>query len=470
MHVRLIAPFILAAVALGALRAPAWSQERRPTKEEREKRKAELRELQKTVRREVKQIDFEKTLAAIPTLVAREKVYMALVKTLVDTATGGQGDVKKLLLQGRTLKLATLGDLNLHLKLHRGKFVDIEEAQVRRRLSETLLDGVKYDEEWLVNILDDFEAAVQVNVEVDARVYKFDVLTYDFPKMTADTFLRSAADLLEFKYVVRGDTVYVYKEMYEVLFDETWLKEKRAAWAELQKQKAKEAGEAPRKPEPAPSEEAPPTEKPKDGLPPADGLGYYAGGLWLQAPVPASRMAATARDLLERQKVLYKDLNTIGQARKDILYLRKVREDGTLFITPAEEKLEKRARKDLHIFMERFRNNTLEVLDIYDRVLGKTRADVYERAFGKTADEIVGVELDDVGAEEVADFLWQSYGVRVLVDPEVSRMRSMSLEGELSLRAVLQQVETSLRVKLVQDGKRFVFEVDPNASDEYEVE
>ena len=168
--------------------------------------------------------------------------------------------------------------------------------------------------------------------------------------------------------------------------------------------------------------------------------------------------------------MLYKDLNTIGQARKDILYLRKVREDGTLFITPAEEKLEKRARKDLHIFMERFRNNTLEVLDIYDRVLGKTRADVYERAFGKTADEIVGVELDDVGPEEVADFLWQSYGVRVLVDPEVSRLRSMSLEGELSLRAVLQQVETSLRVKLVQDGKRFVFEVDPNASDEYEVE
>ena len=108
MHVRLIATFILAAVALGALRAPAWSQERRPTKEEREKRKAELRELQKNVRREVKQIDFEKTLAAIPALVAREKEYMALVKTFVDTATGGQGDVKKLLQQGRTLKLAHL--------------------------------------------------------------------------------------------------------------------------------------------------------------------------------------------------------------------------------------------------------------------------------------------------------------------------------------------------------------------------
>ncbi|MFB3066563.1 MAG: hypothetical protein ACE10D_08615, partial [Planctomycetota bacterium] len=70
---RLIATFVLVAVALGALRAPAWSQERRPSKEEREKRKAELRELQKNVRREVKQIDFEKTLAAIPTLVAREK-------------------------------------------------------------------------------------------------------------------------------------------------------------------------------------------------------------------------------------------------------------------------------------------------------------------------------------------------------------------------------------------------------------
>ena len=38
------------------------------------------------------------------------------------------------------------------------------------------------------------------------------------------------ADNLLFKWIIRGDTLYVYKERHEVLFDAEWLAQKRAAW------------------------------------------------------------------------------------------------------------------------------------------------------------------------------------------------------------------------------------------------
>jgi len=165
-----------------------------------------------------------------------------------------EGEVKK----PRTLdiealvKLAALEELNAILKLHRGKYVGLTEQEVRSRLEKKELEGVHYRDEWLVNILDDLEEEVGINVELDARVYKFDVVTFDFEKTSARAMLQTMADSLLFKWIIRGDTLYVYKEMNEVLFDEAWLKQQRAIWKKKREEKikaAREADEAARKKE-----------------------------------------------------------------------------------------------------------------------------------------------------------------------------------------------------------------------------
>ncbi len=200
------------------------------TDEEKARRQAEANAKLKKVRRAVKQLDYDETMARVPQLIAREKEYLALVEQIQKAATGGKAEIIEMLKKGRSMKIAALKDLNEILDLHRGKYAGIEEKQVRERLRQTRLEEVDYDEEWLVNILDDLEEAMQVNIELDARIYKFDVVSFDFPRTTAKAMLQTMADNLLFKYVIRGDTLYVYKERHEVLFDAEWLAQKRAAW------------------------------------------------------------------------------------------------------------------------------------------------------------------------------------------------------------------------------------------------
>jgi hypothetical protein len=209
------------------------------TDEEKARLELEARLKLKKVRREVKQLDYDETMARVPQLIARETEYLALVEQMQEAATGGKGDITEMLKKGRSMKIAALKDLNEILKLHRGKHAGIEEKLVRERLAQTRLDAVNYEEEWLVNILDDLEEAMQVNLELDARVYKFDVVSFDFPKTTAKAMLQTMADALLFKWAIRGDTLYVYKERHEVLFDADWLAQKRAAWKA--RKKAREA-------------------------------------------------------------------------------------------------------------------------------------------------------------------------------------------------------------------------------------
>lgn len=181
------------------------------------------------VRREVKVINLQATLPRLPALLARERDYTALVQQISRVAQEG-GDLKPHLEQARVLKQAALDDLNDILKLHRGKHTGNSEEEVWRRLRDAQFEGVHYNEEWLVNILDDLEDAVGINIEIDARVYKFDTVTFDFERTSALAMLQMMADALLFKWVVRGDTLYVYKERHEVLFGGEWLAEKRAAW------------------------------------------------------------------------------------------------------------------------------------------------------------------------------------------------------------------------------------------------
>jgi len=195
----------------------------------------------KKVRREVKIIDLEKSIPEAAGLVAREQQYEALLKRMGETARNTPELMPKLLGEARDLKLAALDDLNRILKVHRGRHTGLTEKQIYERL-ETRFTGVRYEEEWLVNILDDLEEACKINIEVDARVYKFDQVSFNFDSTSARAMLQMMADELIFNWVVRGDTLYVYKERNEVLFGEEWFRNKKRAERERAKAEKKARG------------------------------------------------------------------------------------------------------------------------------------------------------------------------------------------------------------------------------------
>ncbi len=186
----------------------------------------DLAERMTKVRREIKIIDFDESLALVPGLAAREQEYESALKAAQEKGK----EIQPLLAKARELKLEQLADANRILKLHRGKNIDLTEEQVWERLTNARFKGIRFNEEWLVNILDFLEEEVGINVELDARVYKFDTVTFDFDKTSARAMLQMMGDILLFKWVVRGDTLYVYRERHEVLFGGDWIRKKKAAW------------------------------------------------------------------------------------------------------------------------------------------------------------------------------------------------------------------------------------------------
>jgi hypothetical protein len=193
------------------------------------------------VRREVKVLDFDTTLERVPGFVARETAYGELLDRMAAGAASGK-DITPLLKEGRAMKEAALEELNRILKLHRGKYTGLTEEEVWTRLRNARLRDVHYENEWLVNILDDIEASAEINIEVDARVYKFDTVSFDFESTSARAMLQMMGDSLLFNWVVHDGTLYVYKERHEILFGGDWIRQKKAAWKAQQ-----EALEAARK-------------------------------------------------------------------------------------------------------------------------------------------------------------------------------------------------------------------------------
>ncbi len=157
-----------------------------------------------------------------------------------------------------------------------------------------------------------------------------------------------------------------------------------------------------------------------------------------------------AKLLYNRQKDLFKDLVKIERANKDIVELRKLRDAGEFVLNKEERKLEKQARKDFHIFMERIRNNTLDVLAIYDRELGKEAyIDPLLKVFGKSLYSTVEVNWDEQGLDEIVDELVAGYGVKMYIKGNVDIRRTMSLQGNMTLLSILLQIENVFDAKLV---------------------
>jgi hypothetical protein len=198
--------------------------------EEPEDASSGLEERLAQVRREVKHIDLTSSIGKVPALVARETAYEAVLREAHAAAGKGEGGLPGMLEQARDMKLAALAELNEILKKHSGEHAGIAESEVWKRLHDARFANVSYRDEWLVNILDDLEGEAKVNIEMDARVYKFDTVSFHFDKTSALSMLEIMGDTLLFEWIVRGDTLYVYKENHEELFGGEWIVQKKKAW------------------------------------------------------------------------------------------------------------------------------------------------------------------------------------------------------------------------------------------------
>lgn len=177
---------------------------------------------------------------------------------------------------------------------------------------------------------------------------------------------------------------------------------------------------------------------------------FFLGSNVAQGEGVKTNFAKIAKLLYTRQEDLFKDLVKIERANKDIVELRKLRDSGDFVLNDEERKLEKQARKDFHIFMERIRNNTLDVLAIYDRELGKAAyIDPLHKAFGKSLYSTVEVDWDEQDLDEIVDELIEGYGVKMYIKGDIDIRRTMSLQGNMTLLSILLQIENVFDAKLV---------------------
>jgi len=163
----------------------------------------------------------------------------------------------------------------------------------------------------------------------------------------------------------------------------------------------------------------------------------------------AADYGAICRELVERQQKLLKDVERIEQAAGDVVEIRKMRESGEFVLNDEEKKMERQGRMDLHIFMERCRNDTLEVLEILDRALGDgVYVEPLRQYFGDHLDEVVDVRWEEVGLEQVVEDLSEGYGVKLFVRGEIDQSKTMSLRGEMTLLSMLLYIENVFDAKL----------------------
>lgn len=174
---------------------------------------------------------------------------------------------------------------------------------------------------------------------------------------------------------------------------------------------------------------------------------------------PAGTPPETLTRLLEtKQRVLVDDLKKIERAAKDIVELREQRESDEFILNAEEKKLERQARMDFHIFMERSRNNTLEVLAILDRELGREEyVDPLRKQFGRSLYKSVEVSWEEAFLEDVIGDIEEGYGVKLFIKGDIDIRRTMTLRGNMTLLAILLQIENIFDARLVVKDRHLWF-------------
>jgi len=185
--------------------------------------------------------------------------------------------------------------------------------------------------------------------------------------------------------------------------------------------------------------------------------GAFVAGSRLAAGAP--RYEGVPEELLRRHKLLAGDLEKIRRAARDLNDIRRQIEEGFTYLNETEQEMQREGRKDFHIFMERARNDTLETLALYDRILKlRTYVDPLEKLFGERFDRLVQVEWRDTGIDTMLEQLSEAYGVTMVAKGDVDRMKLVSLSGEMSLESILYYIESQWDVRATVKGKEVRFE------------
>lgn len=167
------------------------------------------------------------------------------------------------------------------------------------------------------------------------------------------------------------------------------------------------------------------------------------------------------KTLRTRHDKLMSDVRKIDRAGKDFVEIQEMRATGEYVLNEHELKMEKSGRKDFHIFMERYRNDTLETLALLEKLLGKEAyVDPLRKVFGDRLDTQLEVAWEDVTLDEVAEELADRFKAKVDVDGHSDMNLMISFEGKMTLLAVILQVETLFECETRVEGDKLFFVVD----------
>lgn len=166
-----------------------------------------------------------------------------------------------------------------------------------------------------------------------------------------------------------------------------------------------------------------------------------------------------AEELARRHEWLHGDLQRLEQAARDLEYVAQVKADPDLVMVAEDVVLERRGRLDIHVFLERYRNDTLEVLEVLENTLEKRAyVDPLERRFGKALHELVAVDWNDVSLDQMVGEISDVYEIRLNMDAVFDTRKTMTLRGEMSLLSILLQIENTLGAELrVESGGELWF-------------
>lgn len=176
------------------------------------------------------------------------------------------------------------------------------------------------------------------------------------------------------------------------------------------------------------------------------------------AKPPSEKDMRFVKELIRRDAWLKKDVKKVETAIRDIKEITAMEATGEYVLNDTEKKMARQGRKDLHIYTERIRNDTLEILALYDIALNKPRyQEPLRRVFGKALDEVVKVEWFSEEIDAVIAEIADGYGVEIETRGEIELKKTMSLEGEMSLLSILLYIENTYDAKLVfEKGKLYL--------------
>ncbi|MHC4954395.1 MAG: hypothetical protein ACYTGZ_10950 [Planctomycetota bacterium] len=192
-------------------------------------------------------------------------------------------------------------------------------------------------------------------------------------------------------------------------------------------------------------------------------VALFVAGRAIAEPTAAQKKKyAKAAELLKtRQKKLYEDIHKIDRAGKDYREIQEMRKHPEFILNKYELKMEKNGKKDFHIFMERYRNDTLDTLAILDRVLGKEAyIDPLRRVFSEEKLNVsFEVDWDDIGLDEIVDELATVFKAKIDVKGKMEHGLTINFNGKMTLLAALLQIESLFDVYMEVEGDRLWFVV-----------